>query len=474
MGGPLPPPGACEVRYEGVQHDPYGSPYAAVPPPPCLDASFSGKSRGKGRSKSGRGYKGGKGSDFDGVETMRAVMSDGLIASNVPSELNTLDALNRHFRRFGEVLKISCDATEGRAFVQFADPASAETAANVPVLDSPDITLEWAPRPRGKGKGGHGSHNGKGGKGSDRFVENRVFVADPEEQRRQEESKRKRDEVSTKTAQLLGKFTEQMKTIMMKLSDPELTEAKRETLQNLLQTIKRQMDAVNCVGYQEDGMQRPALLATPSKGKSKGDRLSSSSSTTSGGKWTLDLRTRVLMVNLVQGWTLDRLKEELKKFGAAEEQVESVQVGPSTGAMSGGTTTSGVNGGSEAGESGGGAEAAFVRFRDRRSAEQLFNRRGELPFYAEWCEQPPASPAMSPAPTPAAPPRIGSAGNSSMGETEPLPPSAADAAAAEGIGGGIISAADEAADGDTAAPEVAYGVDLSEEEDAGGGGGGGQ
>ncbi|CAJ1342457.1 unnamed protein product, partial [Effrenium voratum] len=38
--------------------------------------------------------------------------SDGLILSNVPQEYNTLDALNRHFRQFGEVLKITSQLSE--------------------------------------------------------------------------------------------------------------------------------------------------------------------------------------------------------------------------------------------------------------------------------------------------------------------------------------------------------------------------
>merc|ERR1719350_2242532 len=81
-----------------------------------------------------------------------------------------------------------------------------------------------------------------------------------------------------------------------------------------------------------------------------------------GGRYTLDLRSKVLRVNLIQGWTLDRLREELRKFGAAEQiQVHwLVEQGQPS------------------------AETALVRFQERWAAEQIFHHRGELPFYAEW------------------------------------------------------------------------------------------
>lgn len=82
---------------------------------------------------------------FRGTSTAcRQGKSDGLVLSNVPPECNTLDALNRHFRSFGEVLKITSQVHESKAYVQFATRAAAEAAVQVPVLDRPEINFAGA------------------------------------------------------------------------------------------------------------------------------------------------------------------------------------------------------------------------------------------------------------------------------------------------------------------------------------------
>ena len=167
--------------------------------------------------------------------------SDGLILSNVPPELNTLDALNRHFRHFGEVVKIISQVSEGKAYVQFASKASAEAAAQAPALERPEIVVTWQ-RPKGKG-----SAKGK----SDRPAEHRVLCTDPEERRKIEDIKVKREEVASRKTALLANLTNQMKAIMAKISDENVSEAKRETLRSLLLGLKEKLDSLSGPSKQE-------------------------------------------------------------------------------------------------------------------------------------------------------------------------------------------------------------------------------
>lgn len=243
--------------------DPFSPGYAAIPPPACLDAS--GGFYGKGKGYKGKGK--GKGAfDPDYGQGPRLAPSDGLIMSGIPVELNTFPLLHRHFRQFGEVVKITSHPEEGKAFVQFADRAAAQVASTMPVFDRQDIVLSWAPKAI-KGGRGKGSGPGKGEPGGppERPVENRVLVADPEEQSRLAESKRRKDEVAVRKAQLLGAYTDQMKAIMSKLTDETMSEARREAMRTLLLQIKDKMDALGGLGVVEEPPRRPK-----GKGKSKG------------------------------------------------------------------------------------------------------------------------------------------------------------------------------------------------------------
>jgi len=378
--GAAPP----DVRYEVIREGPYGgSPFggAAVPPPPGLDDGLRG---GRGRWK-GKGRGGGGPPDADEA---RVSLPDGLVVSSIPPELCTLSVLNRHFRQFGEVLRITVQADEGKAFVQFAEHAAAVAALPVPVLERSDIVLSRAPRPF-KGKGG----KGKDGKGKNKdaagSTENRVFHANPEELKKIDEAKKKRDDFTVRKAKLLGSLTEQLKAVMSKLNDDKLSEAKKDALKGMLTSIKAKMDTLNSPGMgvvvSEDGVQgSPAQASTPSKQKGKASG--------KGGQYTLDLRSKVLRVNIIEGWTQDRLREELRKFDITDEQVVDIlwQTGDD------GATNS---------------ESSLIRFRERWVAEKLFNRKSELPFTVEWCESqslpalpvtsPTLSPALTPTPAPA-------------------------------------------------------------------------
>lgn len=277
-----------------------------MPPPPGMD--------GKGRKGKGKFEDEGRG-------------SDGLVLSNVPPECNTLDALNRHFRHFGEVLKITSQVNEGKAYVQFATRASAEAAAVVPVLDRPEIMVAWLLRPKGKGSG-----KGK----SDRPVENRVLCTDPEERRRLEENKVKREEVASRKTVLLANFTNQIKAIMAKLTDPKVSEGQRETLRTLLLGLKEKMDSLTGPG-------RPDYR-TATNPRSK----------------QLDLRTRLLKFQLTEETSLEALHEELRNLAGES----GVRVWPDA------------------------EGSAVAQFKDRSIAEKIFSQKAELSCPVEWYEPP--------------------------------------------------------------------------------------
>eukprot|EP00434_Breviolum_minutum_P002920 symbB.v1.2.002567.t1/scaffold136.1/size304296/20 len=219
---PGPPPGpGYALRPAPPPYDPYAyHPGNEVPPPPGMDVGKGHKGKGKGKldDSEGRG-------------------SDGLILSNVPPEVNTLDALNRHFRHFGEVLKIISQVSEGKAYVQFASKASAEAAAQAPALGRPEIVVAWEQRPKGKGSAK--------GKSDGRPAEHRVLCTDPNERRKIEDIKVKREELASRKTALLANLTNQIKANMAKINDENISEAKRETLRSLLLGLKEKMDSLS-------------------------------------------------------------------------------------------------------------------------------------------------------------------------------------------------------------------------------------
>jgi len=341
MAGPGPPFGAPPGRgppppgWGHPPHEPPGTfryePFGAVPPPPGLDAGKGKKGKGKSDDPEARG------------------LPEGLVLSNVPPELNSLDALNRHFRQFGEVLKITSSVAEGKAFIQFATRASAEGALSVPVLDRPDIAVAWSYRPKGKA-------GGKGGKNSDRPAENRVLCTDPEEQRKIVELKTKREELASRKTTLLANLTTQMKAIMSKLHDPNVSEEKREKLRTLLLGLKEKLDTLGVQG----GKEYSRMQALPSAGRSN----------------RLDNRSRALKFHLSkEGFSLEELREELRKLGVGDDQVVDLHLEPEDPA--------------------GGAGAAVVQFKERAIAEKVFGQKAELSATVEWLPPPVASEATA-------------------------------------------------------------------------------
>lgn len=477
FGHPLPPPAGMPLdgqlrpppRLEGVRNDPYAPRFAQVPPTPDLDAGY----RPGGKNK----CKGSFGDFFFEPNSASSRPPDGLMISNVPAELTTLDVLNRHFRQFGEVLKITTHASEGRAYVQFAERASAEAAAAAVVLDRPEITVSWAQRSKGKDKG----------KGKDRPphldkpAENRTLCADPEEQRRLDANKRKRDEIASRRAALLASLTEQLKTIIAKLNAPDVPETRQEALNGMMLQIKAKIDSLSMPeggGFEE---------AAPGKGKSSSGKRSKGDgggeakggAVADAGRYTLDLRPKVLRATLTQALPQEKLREELVKLGAVEEKLLGVQAEESGDA-----------------DQPASAETVLIYFKDFRAAEHIFNQRSELPCGVEWCEKPPPFTSPLPAAAASVPPAVSEEGDANVAnpvsDTKPDEPPAASmdtavaaeaeapiveaAEGAEVAAGGVAVAAEAqqaSTDGGALAAVVesegaessaAYRVDLSEEE----------
>ena len=65
-----------------------------------------------------------------------------------------------------------------------------------------------------------------------------MLCTDPEERRKIEELKVKREEVASRKQALLGNLTKQIKVIMAKLTDQNVSEGQRETLRTLLLGLK--------------------------------------------------------------------------------------------------------------------------------------------------------------------------------------------------------------------------------------------
>eukprot|EP00435_Cladocopium_sp_Y103_P069990 s5_g34.t1 len=105
----------------------------------------------------------------------------------------------------------------------------------------------WLLRPKGKGS--------SKGKSDGRPAENRILCTDPEEQRKIEDMKIKREEVASRKTALLANLTNQIKAIMAKISDASVSEAKRETLRTLLLGLKEKLDSLS--GPKQDYTSNP-------------------------------------------------------------------------------------------------------------------------------------------------------------------------------------------------------------------------
>lgn len=189
-------------------------------------------------------------------------MADGILVCNLPPELRSMNALHHHFRRFGEILKLTIQNAEGKAFVQFADQASAEAAKNEPVLGCASVEIKFVLRDREKRGCGRGRARGRGESGPsappEGTIQNRVLVTDPEERRRVDDATRKKDEISTRKRELQQQLTEQLKVLMVKLQDKELSEDRRESYRALLHKIKARLNVISGVASVSTTFEVPA------------------------------------------------------------------------------------------------------------------------------------------------------------------------------------------------------------------------
>lgn len=281
-------------------------------------------------------------------------MADGILVCNLPFELRSMNALHHHFRRFGEILKLTIHNNEGHAFVQFAEQAAAEAARHEPVLGCTEVEVKWVLRDREQRARGRGRGRGRGEQAvpPEGVAQNRILVTDPEERRRLDDANRKKEQINARKRDLQQQLTEQLKILMVKLQDKDLAEEKRESYRMLLLKIKERMNTLSGV---------MAAGSTPLGGVAQRPHV--------GGapKYTLDLRPRALRMKVPQDWALERLQAALAERLGSPDHVESLEW--------------------EDGSSSPQEKTSIVLFSTRWAAEQIFDQRGDFLFYVEWCEQ---------------------------------------------------------------------------------------
>eukprot|EP00746_Dinoflagellata_sp_MGD_P008735 gnl/MRDRNA2_/MRDRNA2_117533_c0_seq1.p1 gnl/MRDRNA2_/MRDRNA2_117533_c0~~gnl/MRDRNA2_/MRDRNA2_117533_c0_seq1.p1 ORF type:complete len:600 (-),score=159.12 gnl/MRDRNA2_/MRDRNA2_117533_c0_seq1:41-1615(-) len=360
----------------GKGKGPPGPPHGYMPYPPPLPPWRQHPPPGKGGKKGDFGhgppedpYEGGAtiappsnfrepnrtGTDANTGKEYKLLMADGLVVNNVPPELLSMAPLHRHFRRFGEIMKLTIHDAEGRAFVQYAEQPAAEAAKQEVVLDCPDIEVSWVKR---KTKGGaKGRLKEKGQMAPDGSYMPRVLISDPEERKKFESATQKRGEVELKKRELLQQYTKQLQTVLAKLQEPGLSEEKRESYNAILVKIKEKMNSVN----------KMAVEAPPPP---KVEEAPAPSMPTGPVRYTLDLRTKAIRVVKESTWTSEKkAKEETVNRLGPGNGVKYVQWEPSS------------------------EKHAIVTFANRWYAEQAYERRAEIGMFdMEWCENPPPPP----------------------------------------------------------------------------------
>lgn len=324
--------------HRGPNEDPYGSGATIAPPSQIRDANRTGADPNTGKE-----YK--------------LLMADGLVVNNVPPELLSMATLHRHFRRFGEIMKLTIHDAEGRAFIQYAEQPAAEAAKQEVVLDCPDIEVSWVKR---KTKGGGKNKRDKGQLAPDGSYMPRVLISDPEERKKFEDATQRRGQVELKKKELLQQYTKQLQMVLSKLQESGLSEEKRESYNSILVKIKEKMNSVNSMAAEPPPAPKAeATTTTPSMQREGPVR------------YTLDLRTRAVRIVKDSSWVSEKKAKEdtNSRLGPGNHGLRYVQWEP----------------GSE--------KHAIVMFVSRWYAEQAFERRAEIGMFdMEWCENPPPPP----------------------------------------------------------------------------------
>lgn len=305
------------------------------------------------------------GTDPNSGKEYKLLMADGLIVCNVPPDLLSMANLHRHFRRFGEIMKLTIHDNEGRAFVQFAEQPAAEAAKNEVVLDCPDIEVNWVKRKKGAGKGRLGAAKNKGQTAADGTYVARVLITDPEERKKFEESSQKRGAVEAKKKELLQQYTKQLQVVMAKLQEQGLAEEKRESYNALLLKIKEKMSSINKMEPEAPPQAAPAPPSTKAVMEGR-------------VRWTLDLRTKAIRIfekDLIeQGWDVAKAQETLVEKLGKGHGIKYLTWEPAATAE----------------------KTAVVMFASRWCADQAYDRRTELGMFSmEWCDNPPPPPDPS-------------------------------------------------------------------------------
>jgi hypothetical protein len=170
-----------------------------------------------------------------------------IVAERVPPSVNNMDVLNEYFARFGPVSSLQINQMRHEAIVTFARFEDAEQALRWPVLNDPSIGLRpW------KGRAGQrmpieapvelevhhpiAPPGNFGERKAPALAQNMVIECGEALQK-----KRKAQEIEERRRMLLQGLTDQLKTVMARISDPATSERNREQLQGILASIKEKI-----------------------------------------------------------------------------------------------------------------------------------------------------------------------------------------------------------------------------------------
>lgn len=152
-----------------------------------------------------------------------------LVVQRLPAHLNRRDVLSDYFGMFGLVKSVHPNSACSEAVVTFAHPDHAKAAMSRYVFNDPSIYLQlW--------KGQSASRAAASSFAESASANMTLSPADIAANKR-----RARDEIDEKRKALLYNLTEQLKAILAKVADPNVTEKNKEALQAMMETIQKKI-----------------------------------------------------------------------------------------------------------------------------------------------------------------------------------------------------------------------------------------
>mmetsp|Transcript_101245 Transcript_101245/g.179867 ORF Transcript_101245/g.179867 Transcript_101245/m.179867 type:complete len:812 (+) Transcript_101245:125-2560(+) len=347
---PWPMPGPPPPGYGARPPEHWRGPYSPGPPPPPAPRQRKGSVRLE-RNEAG---------------------GSSIVAMQVPPSVNKMDVLMEYFGRFGPVSALQINQNRHEAIVTFGRLENADEALKWPVLNDPSIGLRpW------RAKAGQRAPDEAP---TDDAVTMPVLVpvhqpAAPQsvggvgsmvrplqasnmmlESAAIQQATRKKQELEERRKLLLSGLTDQLKTVMSKISDPATSDKNREQLQGILASIKEKISALTPVQQEKETTRRQLQQKRPAPFQAK--------------KNTLDNRPRPSSV------VLSSLPEELRgqesevrlREALGEEGVEWVRKWSEDGT------------------------SCVVRFSDRRLAEAAVQAQKVWGYVAQIQEEERAAP----------------------------------------------------------------------------------